>query len=49
MIMCRLRIQKLKIGNYGGFEKTDVFLTFPHEKTAFQWSKVVSEAIFPTN
>ena len=26
-----------------------IFLTFPHEKTTFQWSKVVSEAIFPTN
>ena len=24
------------------------FLTFPHEKNTFQWSKVVSEAIFPT-
>ena len=23
-----------------------LFLTFPHEKTTFQWSKVVSEAIF---
>ena len=26
-----------------------LFLTFPHEKNTFQWSKVVSEAIFPTN
>ena len=25
------------------------FFTFPHEKTTFQWSNVVSEAIFPTN
>ena len=25
------------------------FLTFPHEKTTFQWSKLVSEATFPTN
>ena len=40
MIMCRLRIQKLKI----------VFFSFfLHEKTTLQWSKVVSEAIFSTN
>ena len=26
-----------------------LFLTFPHEKTTFQLSKVVSEATFPTN
>ena len=26
-----------------------LFLTFPHEKNTFQWLKVVSEAIFPTN
>ena len=26
-----------------------LFLTFPHEKNTLQWSKVVSEAIFPTN
>ena len=26
-----------------------LFLTYPHEKTTFQWSKVVSEAICPTN
>ena len=26
-----------------------LFLTFPHDKSTFQWSKVVSEAIFPTN
>ena len=32
-----------------GFWENRVFLTFPHEKTTFQWPKVVSEAIFPTN
>ena len=32
-----------------GFWVRALFLTFPHEKTTFQWSKVVSEAIFPTN
>ena len=26
-----------------------LFLTFPHEKNTLQWSKVASEAIFPTN
>ena len=42
MIMCRLRIQKIKIGNQEGFEFRALSLTFPHEKTTFQWSKVVS-------
>ena len=32
-----------------GFWENRLFLIFPHEKTTFQWSKVVSEAIFPTN
>ena len=32
-----------------GFWEKGIFLTFPHEKTTFRWSKVVSEAIFPTN
>ena len=31
------------------FGKIEFFLTFPHEKTTFQWSKVVSKAIFPCN
>ena len=39
--------KNFKIGTLGDFEK--ILLTFPHEKTTFQWSKVVSEAIFPTN
>ena len=33
----------------GGFWEKVIFLPFPHEKTTFQWPKVVSEAIFPTN
>ena len=32
-----------------GFWEKVIFLPFPHEKTTFQWPKVVSEAIFPTN
>ena len=32
-----------------GFLVRALFLTFPLEKTTFQLSKVVSEAIFPTN
>ena len=28
--------------------RKSIFLTFPHDKTTFQWSKVVSEAIFST-
>ena len=32
----------------GLFERSP-FLTFPHEKTTFQWPKVVSGAIFSTN
>ena len=31
------------------FSVRALFLTFPHEKNTFQRSKVVSEAIFPTN
>ena len=31
------------------FLASNPFLTFPHEKTTFQWSKVVSEAVIPTN
>ena len=45
----RIRFQGIKIGKKEGFEKIDFFLNFPHEKTTFQWSKVVSEAIFSTN
>ena len=49
-IMCRLRIQKIKIRWWGGFEKIEFFSLFLMriEKTTLQWSKVVSEAIFPT-
>ena len=32
-----------------GFREKGIFLTFPHEKTTFLWSIVVSKAIFPTN
>ena len=32
-----------------GPKKVWFFLTFPYEKTTFQWPKVVSEVIFPTN
>ena len=32
-----------------GFFEKGIFLTVTHEKTTFRWSKVVSEAIFPTN
>ena len=38
----------VKSGAEGFFYKA-LFLTFPHEKTAFQRWKVVSEAIFLTN
>ena len=34
---------------FSGFWEKVIFLPFPHEKTTFQWPKVVSEAIFPTN
>ena len=37
-----------KLGHYRVLRK-GIFLTFTHEKTTFRWSKVVSEAIFPTN
>ena len=42
-----IRFQKVKIGGLEGENR--VFLTFTDEKTTFQCSKVVSEAIFPTN
>ena len=48
----RIRFQEIKIRSLGDFEfwvLRALFLTFPHEKTTFQWSKVVSEAIFLTN
>ena len=35
--------------DFSGFWEKVIFLPFPHEKTTFQWPKVVSEAIFPTN
>ena len=38
----------LKIGSKGP-KKLGPFSLFLMRKTTFQWSKVVSEAIFPTN
>ena len=45
------RFQKFKsyYQEQGPAKVRALFLTFPHEKNTFQWSKVVSEAIFPTN
>ena len=38
-----------KIAKSRKLRENRLFLIFPHEKMTFQWSKVVSEAIFPTN
>ena len=43
------QICKSKNWVISSFWEKVIFLTFPHEKTTFQWPKVVSEAIFPTN
>ena len=46
-----VKIKNLKDQNppMRGFSVRAPFLTFLHEKTTFQWSKVVSEAVFPAN
>ena len=42
------QLQKCKSYNWeqGTSKVRAIFLTFPYEKNTFQWSKVVSEAIF---
>ena len=47
MIMCRLRIQKLKIGNWGGFEKIDFFLIFLMRKRLPSGQKRFLRPYFP--
>ena len=41
----RIRFQKIKIGPLKGFEKKGIFLTFSHEKTTFQWSKITFSSL----
>ena len=42
--ICKSQNRKMKASKVRA-----LFLTFPHDKNTFQWSKVVSEAIFPTD
>ena len=40
-MMCRLRIQKLKIGHWGGFENFSKWKwPFPHSRLVFSWGKM---------
>ena len=47
MIMCRLRIQKIKIGRLGGFEKIDFFSFFLMRKRLSSGQKWFLRPYFP--